>query len=91
LGCIILTAIGVAGFLVIYLTLVQDLDPAHVGTTAGLLGGLGNLCYGLVSPYIGRLADLHQTGLTFLLIGVLPWLAYGSIAWGTRARSDILK
>lgn len=90
LGCIVLTAIGVAGFLVIYLTLVQDLDPVHVGTTSGLLGGLGNLCYGLVSPQIGRLADLHQTGLTFLLIGALPWLAYASIAWGTRERKICL-
>jgi ACS family hexuronate transporter-like MFS transporter len=87
LGCIILTAVGVAGFLVIYLTLVQDLDPLHVGTTSGLLGGLGNLCYGLLSPYIGRLADLHQTGLTFLVIGALPWLAYASIAYGTRERN----
>ena len=85
--CIILTAVGVAGFLVIYLTLVQDLDPAHVGTTSGLLGGLGNLCYGLLSPSIGRLADLHQTGLTFLVIGALPWLAYASIAYGTRERN----
>ncbi|HZT33230.1 MAG TPA: MFS transporter [Bryobacteraceae bacterium] len=84
LACIVLTAVGVAAFLVIYLTLVQDLDPLHVGTTSGLLGGLGNLCYGLLSPYIGRLADLHETGLTFLLIGVLPWAAYGSIVWGER-------
>jgi MFS transporter, ACS family, hexuronate transporter len=39
LGCLILTAIGVAAFLVIYLTLVQDLDPIHIGTAAGMLGG----------------------------------------------------
>ena len=80
LVCIILTAMGVAGFLVLYLTLVQDLDPLHVGAAAGMLGGLGNLVYGVVSPYIGRLADLHQTSLTFTCMGLLPWLAYLSIS-----------
>jgi MFS transporter, ACS family, aldohexuronate transporter len=74
-GCLALTAVGVAGFLVIYLSLVQDLDPAYVGVSSGLLGGFGNLAYGYFSPYIGRLADLHETYLTLTLIGVLPWLA----------------
>ncbi len=79
LGFLVLTAMGVAGFLVIYLTLVQDVDPLHVGATAGMLGGIGNLAYGLVSPYIGHLADLHQSGIMFFLIGTLPWLAFVSI------------
>jgi MFS transporter, ACS family, hexuronate transporter len=77
-----LTGVGVAGFLVIYLTLVQDLDPAHVGVTSGLLGGLGNLTYALLSPYIGLLADLHKNFLTFTLIGLLPWLAFFAIFLG---------
>lgn len=72
---LVATALGVAGFLVIYLTAVQDLDPARVGLSAGLLGGLGNLAYGLVSPWIGRLADLRQSQTAFLLVGLLPWLA----------------
>jgi len=55
-------------------------DPLHVGAAAGMLGGLGNLVYGMLSPSIGRLSDLHMTGLTFTLIGVLPWLAYLSIS-----------
>jgi hypothetical protein len=55
-GYLALSAVGVAGFLVIYLTLVQDLDPAYVGIGSGLLGGVGNLVYGYLSPYIGRLA-----------------------------------
>jgi len=84
LALLTLTAMGVAGFLVLYLTLVQDLDPLHVGTAAGMLGGLGNFSYGLISPYIGRLADLHQTALTFTLVGVLPWLAFLAILAGTR-------
>jgi len=79
LGCIILTAMGVAGFLVIYLTLVQDVDPLHVGSVAGLLGGLGNLAYGALSPWIGHLADLQRTSFTFLCIGILPWMAYWTI------------
>jgi len=79
LGCLVLTAAGVAGFLVIYLTLVQDVDPAHVGATAGMLGGIGNIAYGLVSPYIGHLADLNQSAIMFVLIGTLPWLAFLSI------------
>jgi sugar phosphate permease len=78
-GCLALTAVGVAGFLVIYLTLVQDLDPAYVGLSSGLLGGFGNLTYGYLSPYIGRLADLHETSLTFMLMGLLPWLAFLAI------------
>ncbi|MCX6623065.1 MAG: hypothetical protein NTY38_18755 [Acidobacteria bacterium] len=79
LALLVLTAVGVAGFLVIYLTLVQDVDPQHVGATAGMLGGIGNMAYGLVSPHIGHLADLHQSGIMFLLIGTLPWLAFLSI------------
>jgi len=91
LALLVLTAVGVAGFLVVYLTLVQDLDPLHVGAAAGMLGGLGNFAYGLVSPYIGRLADSHQTGLTFTLVGALPWLAFLAIALGTRRREELLE
>ncbi len=78
-GFLMTTALGVAGFLVIYLTLVQDVEPEYVGATAGLLGGIGNLAYGTVSPYIGRMADLGQTTLTFMLISLLPWLAFAAI------------
>ncbi len=87
LACIALTAVGVAGFLVIYLTTVQDVDPLHVGTTAGMLGGLGNLVYGMLAPWIGRLADLHQTAVIFSLIGVLPWVAYLCISPVIKAQS----
>ena len=83
---LMLTGTGVTSFLVIYLTLVQDIDPANVGASAGLLGGLGNLAYGYFSPYIGRLSDLGQTGLTFLLIGLLPWLAFAAILFGVDLR-----
>jgi MFS transporter, ACS family, hexuronate transporter len=86
--CIVLTAIGVAGFLVIYLTLVQEVDPLHVGAAAGMLGGLGNLAYGMLSPSIGRLSDLHMTGLTFTLIGLLPWLAFLSISRVERDQKE---
>ncbi|MPY88777.1 MAG: MFS transporter [Luteitalea sp.] len=80
--CLMLTALGVAGFLVIYLTLVQDLDTAHVGASAGLLGGMGNLAYGFLSPHIGRLSDLHHTSITFGVAGVLPWLAFLVLFFG---------
>ena len=53
LALLVLTAIGVAGFLVIYLTLVQELSPMHTGAAAGMLGGMGNMAYALVSPLIG--------------------------------------
>jgi ACS family hexuronate transporter-like MFS transporter len=82
--CLVLTGAGVGGFLVIYLTFVQDLDLAHVGVTSGLLGGLGNLAYGLCSPYIGRLSDTHETFLIFMFIGLLPWLAFFAILWGIK-------
>jgi ACS family hexuronate transporter-like MFS transporter len=78
--CLVLTAIGVATFLVIYLTLVQDLDPMHVGTAAGMLGGLGNLAYGAISPFIGRMADANQSAITFAVIAALPWFAYFTIS-----------
>jgi len=87
LACIALTAVGVAGFLVIYLTAVQEVDPLHVGTTAGMLGGLGNLVYGMLAPGIGRLSDQHQTAVIFSLIGILPWVAYFCIATVIRAQS----
>jgi hypothetical protein len=72
---------GTGGFLVIYLTLAQDLAPRHVGISTGLLGGLGNLVYGLLSPYVGLLADLHRSSLTLTLIGTLPWLALVALFW----------
>lgn len=87
-GFLALTGVGVAGFLVIYLTLAQDLDPAHVGVTSGLLGGLGNLAYAFLSPYIGLLADLHKSFLTLTLIGVLPWLAFFAIFFGASFASE---
>ena len=76
-----LTGMGTGGFLVIYLTLAQDLAPRHVGISVGLLGGLGNLVYGFLSPYVGLLADLHRSALTLALIGTLPWLALFAIFW----------
>ena len=86
-GCLALTGIGVAGFLVIYLTTVQDLNSMYVGVSSGLLGGVGNLAYGYVSPLIGRLADLHRTNLTLTLVGLLPWLALVTILPAIRKRS----
>lgn len=80
--CLALTGMGVAGFLVIYLTLVQDLEPAYVGVSSGLLGGLGNFAYGYVSPYIGLLADRHKSFLILILAGLLPWLAFAAIFFG---------
>jgi ACS family hexuronate transporter-like MFS transporter len=77
--CLSLTAVGVGSFLVIYLTLVQDLEPEYVGISSGLLGGLSNIAYGLVSSRIGALADRHHENLIFVLIAVLPWLAFGPI------------
>jgi hypothetical protein len=59
-----------------------------VGATSGLLGGLGNLVYGYLSPYIGRLADLKQSFLTLILIGCLPWLAFLVIYLGTREKKS---
>jgi MFS transporter, ACS family, aldohexuronate transporter len=79
-----LIGVGVGAFLVIYLTLVQDLDPAYVGVSSGLLGGLSNIAYGAASPYIGLLADRHHTGLVLLFIGILPWFAFGAIFFGRR-------
>ena len=79
LALLVLTAIGVAGFLVIYLTLVQELSPLHTGAAAGILGGMGNVAHALISPVIGRLADVNRCSITFVLIGVLPWVALISI------------
>jgi ACS family hexuronate transporter-like MFS transporter len=87
LGCTASTAVGTAGFLVVYLTSLQDVDPLHVGTTAGILGGIANLSYGLLAPSIGRLSDLHLTAIVFLVIAALPWLAYSAIAPVIRAQS----
>lgn len=83
-----LTGVGVGGFLVIYLTLVQDLDPAYVGVSSGLLGGLSNIAYGAVSRYIGLLADRHDTGVILLLIGILPWFAFAAIFFGKRFQTQ---
>jgi len=87
---LVLTAIGVAAFLVIYLTLVQEISPMHVGAAAGMLGGVGNMAYALFSPLIGLLGDLHQSAITFLLIGSLPWLAFLTISPVARRSSSHL-
>ncbi|MGA3129870.1 MAG: MFS transporter [Terracidiphilus sp.] len=86
--CLSLTAVGVGSFLVIYLTLVQDLVPEYVGVSSGLLGGLSNIAYGLVSRQIGALADLHHENLIFLLIAVLPWFAFFPIFVRSRFAHD---
>src|SRR6185436_3751843 len=86
--CLVFVAIGVASFLVIYHTLVQDLEPSYVGTSSGLLGGLGNMTYGYLSPHIGRLSDLNETASIFLLIGLLPWLAFFAISRGMKTHTD---
>jgi MFS transporter, ACS family, hexuronate transporter len=80
-----MSSMGVAGFLVIYQTLIQDIEPGYIGISSGLLGGIGNLAYGYLSPYIGRLADLHKTFITLILVGVLPWVACLAILWGLRS------
>ena len=85
--CLLFVAIGVASFLVIYHTLVQDLEPSYVGTSSGLLGGLGNMAYGYLSPHIGRLSDLNETALVFLLVGLLPWLAFFAISRGMKPQN----
>lgn len=82
-----MSCMGAAGFLVIYQTLIQDIEPSYVGISSGLLGGIGNLAYGYLSPYIGRLADLHKSSVTLILVGILPWLACAAILWGLRSES----
>jgi len=84
--CLSLTGVGVGAFLVIYLTLVQDLDPSYVGISSGLLGGMSNIAYGFVSPYIGALADAHHEHLIFLLMAILPWFAFGAIFFSSKGR-----
>lgn len=70
-------------FWLLSVSAVIDWIPLYLKTerraTAGLLGGIGNLSYGLVSPYIGRLADLGRSRSVFLLAGLLPWLAFLAI------------
>jgi len=82
--CLSLTGVGVGAFLVIYLTLVQDLEPEYVGISSGLLGGMSNVAYGFISPQIGALADRHHDTLIFLLIALLPWFAFGAIFFRMR-------
>jgi len=83
-----LTGMGTGGLLVIYITLAQDLTPLHVGITSGLLGGLSNLAYGFLSPYVGMLADLHENSLTLVLIGTLPWVAFFALFWAVPRESS---
>jgi len=86
--CLSLTAVGVGSFLVIYLTLVQDLEPEYVGISSGLLGGLSNIAYGLISSRIGALADRHHENSIFLLIAILPWMAFCPIFMRSRFVRD---
>lgn len=85
-ACLALTGMGVAGFLVNYLTLVQDLEPMYVGVSSGMLGGLSNVVYGYVSPYVGMLADQHRSSLVLVAAGILPWLAFGTAMFAIGAQ-----
>jgi hypothetical protein len=87
-GCLALTGMGVAGFLVNYLTLVQDLEPSYVGVSSGMLGGLSNVVYGYVSPYVGMLADQHRSSIVLILAGVLPWFAFVTAFAATGAEKQ---
>jgi MFS family permease len=64
------------------------LEPSYVGISSGLLGGMSNIAYGFASPYIGALADRHHEHLTFMLMAILPWFAFGAILFGSRSRQS---
>jgi ACS family hexuronate transporter-like MFS transporter len=81
LAALALTGFGLGSFLVIYLSRCQELNPAHLGAVTGVLGGLGNLVYGFLSPYIGALADSGNSAVTFTFMGTLPWLAFAAMSW----------
>jgi hypothetical protein len=57
----------------------------HLGAVTGVLGGLGNLVYGFLSPSIGALADRGNSAVTFMVMGLLPWFAFAAMSWRPRA------
>jgi ACS family hexuronate transporter-like MFS transporter len=82
LTALVLTGLGLGSFLVIYLTYCQELNPIHVGAVTGVIGGVGNLAYGFLSPFIGALADTGHSAVTFMFMGTVPWLAFAAMTWG---------
>ena len=51
----------------------------HTGAAAGMLGGMGNMAYALISPVIGRTGRSESVGHYISAHGSLPWLALISI------------
>jgi hypothetical protein len=86
LAALVITGFGLGAFLVIYLSRCQELNPAHLGAVTGVLGGLGNLVYGFLSPSIGALADRGNSAVTFMVMGLLPWFAFAAMSWRPRSR-----
>lgn len=86
LAALVVTGFGLGSFLVIYLSRCQELNPMHLGAVTGVLGGLGNLVYGFLSPSIGALADRGNSAVTFMVMGLLPWLAFAAMSWRPRSK-----
>jgi MFS transporter, ACS family, hexuronate transporter len=85
LGALVLTGLGLGSFLVIYLSFCQELNPANVGAVTGVIGGLGNLVYGFLSPAIGAMADQGNSAITFIFMGTVPWLALMAMLWRPKS------
>ncbi len=60
-------------------TLALESERKHAGTGSAVLGAMGFLCGGIVSPIVGLGNIMHSTGLTFVIGAVLSavfaWVA----------------
>ncbi|MGW7269396.1 MFS transporter [Streptomyces sp. NPDC054864] len=81
-GCVALTSAGLYVPFSLQVTLGQDYLPSRIGTASGITLGLTVSIGGLVSPFIGSLADATslQTALAPLaLMPVLSWLLFRTL------------
>ncbi|MFI6093391.1 MFS transporter [Streptomyces sp. NPDC051218] len=80
--CVALTSAGLYVPFSLQVTLGQDYLPSRIGTASGITLGLTVSIGGLVSPFIGSLADATslQTALAPLaLMPVLSWLLFRTL------------
>ncbi|MFM9372709.1 MFS transporter [Streptomyces sp. Da 82-17] len=75
-GCVALASVGLYVPFSLQVTLGQDYLPSRVGTASGVTLGLTVSVGGLVSPLVGRLADV-----TSLRTALTPLIAMPALSW----------
>lgn len=80
-----LATFGLGCFMVNYLTFSSEVSTTKISTAVGLLGGTGSLAgAGFMLLVGGTIERSSSFGMAFLMVGVMPVIAWLGILWATR-------